>query len=75
MMIGDVACPIIGRASMNITTLDVTDVRGVQEGDEVTVISADSDDPNSVANIAKLCGTIPYDVLVHVVSSIRRTMV
>jgi alanine racemase len=75
MMIGDVVCPIIGRVSMNITILDVTDARGVQEGDEVTVISAESSDPNSVANIAKLCNTIPYDILVHVVSSVRRTVV
>ncbi|MEY3470873.1 MAG: hypothetical protein RLZZ223_223, partial [Candidatus Parcubacteria bacterium] len=36
-----VLCPIIGRVSMNITTIDVSDVPEVKLGDTVTIISDD----------------------------------
>lgn len=64
-------CPIVGRVSMNITTVDVSHV-DAKAGDEVIVISANKDDKNSVENIAKTCRTIPYDILVHIPSQLRR---
>lgn len=68
-------CPIVGRVSMNMTTVDVTDVADVKEGSEVIVISTHSEDKNSVANIAQTCNTIPYDILVHIPSTLRRTII
>ncbi len=68
-------CPIIGRVSMNMTTVDVTDVFDVKEGDEVEVISTKHQAPNSIEHIAKLCDTIPYDILVHIPTTLRRVVV
>jgi len=73
--INNVVCPIIGRVSMNITTVDAEAVHGVKKGDPVTVVSAHSEDPNSVEHIAALCGTIPYVVLVNLSPLLRRRMV
>ncbi len=67
--------PIIGRVSMNITTIDITDISGIKIDDEVIVISSQPEDKNSVENIAKLCGTIPYEILVHVQTSLHREMI
>ncbi|HXK39560.1 MAG TPA: alanine racemase, partial [Candidatus Paceibacterota bacterium] len=65
-------CPIIGRVSMNMTTIDVTDLPEVAEGDGVEVIGADPSAKNTVAAIAELCGTIPYDILVRIPTHLKR---
>ncbi len=70
--IGQTFCPIIGRVSMNISSIDVSGAGDVQLGQEVVVISNKKEDKNSVENIAKLCGCIPYEILVHIPSNLRR---
>ncbi|MEK7606224.1 MAG: alanine racemase [Patescibacteria group bacterium] len=68
-------CALIGRISMNMSCVDVTDVASVKEGDEVIVISTDSTKQNSAQKMAELCNTIPYEILVHVNPSLRRSVV
>jgi alanine racemase len=76
--------PIIGRVSMNITTIDVTEiVRHIPElgeGYPVTIISAPTQsermtDKNSVAAMARLCDTIPYEILVHIPAHLKRILI
>lgn len=67
-------CPIVGRVSMNITTVDVSGV-DVKAGDEVIVISAKKEDKNSVENIAKTCEMITYEVLVKIPGQLRRVII
>lgn len=74
MRIGDVDCPIAGRVSMNMSTLDITDAPEVARGDVVIALSRTAEHPNSVANIAARIGTIPYEVLVHVPPHLRRVV-
>lgn len=70
--INGVACPIVGRVSMNITAVDISKVKNAKVGQEVVVFSDNPSDPNSIENAAKLCDTIPYDLLVKLHPSIRR---
>lgn len=70
-----IPCPIIGRVSMNITTVDVTNIPNVKMGTEVTVISNISGDQNSISMIAKKCNTITYDIAVRIPAHIRRSFV
>lgn len=72
--VNGILCPIIGRVSMNITTIDVSDVPAVKLGDTVTIISDDNASPISVSNIAKTCQTIPYEILVHIPAHLRRVI-
>ncbi len=72
--IGNDFCPIVGRVSMDITSIDVSEVNDAKIGDEVVVISSNPKDRNSVENIACICGTIPYEILVHVERKLRRVM-
>lgn len=67
-------CPIIGRVSMNITTIDVSKVPQVKLGDTVIIISNDNSSPISINNIAKICNTIPYEILVHIPAHLRRVL-
>ena len=73
--IKDTVCPIVGRISMNITTVDAGAVADVNKGDEVTVVSVRKEDKNSVENMAKMCNTIPYVILVNISPQLRRVVV
>jgi alanine racemase len=73
--VNDTICPIVGRVSMNITTIDVSEVKDAQVGMEALVISDDTDAPNSIENLAIAADTIPHELLVHLVSSTRREVI
>ncbi len=55
--------PVVGRVCMDLSMLDVTNVPGVQMGDEVTLIGQDGNDQITVFDVADWMGTIPYEVL------------
>lgn len=70
------ACPVVGRVSMNMSTIDVSRViPAPQLEEEVEVISRMPDKGNSVERLAAACSTIPYEVLVGLDSGISRTLV
>ncbi len=69
------ACPIIGRVSMNIVIIDVSKINDLHVGDEVVAISAKSSDENSIVNMAKKCGTISYEIAVHIPAQLKKVVV
>ncbi len=71
----DFLCPIIGRVSMNITTIDISGISNPKIGDEVIVISNDSNNKNSIQGIAKIVETIPYEVVVYIPEHLKRVVV
>lgn len=72
--IKNIFCPIVGRISMNLTSINISGVEAIKLEDKVIVISENKEDKNSILNIARLCDTIPYEVLVHISSSLRRSI-
>ena len=74
--VSGIFCPIVGRVSMNITTIDVSEVPEIKIGDGVIVISRNKKDKNSIENMAKIIDeTIPYEIVVHIPSQLRRVVV
>ena len=67
-------CGILGLVSMNITVIDLTGIPEPKIGDEVVVISGLSNDSNSAVNIAKICNTAVYEILVHIPQHLRRVV-
>lgn len=66
---------IVGNISMDLTLVDVTDIPGVSVGDEVTLLGK-SDGCSVTANeVARLLGTIPYEVLCSVGKRVPRIYV
>jgi alanine racemase len=63
--------PIIGSVSMDLTVIDVTDVKGeIKTGDEIAVF----DNVNvTVEEIAEICGTIGYEVIAKIEDKADRT--
>jgi len=54
--------PVLGRISMDQIIVDLTDHPAAGVGTVVELISPDPNAPNSVANLARLGETIPYEV-------------
>lgn len=73
--VGGTYCPIIGKVSMNITTIDLSPIYNTFVGQEVIVYSNNPEDKNSIENTAKICQTIPYTLLVHLAESIKRIII
>ena len=55
--------PIIGRISMDMTVVDITDHDGVEVGDTATLIGRDGESNITLDEVADLAGTISYEIL------------
>jgi len=64
--------PIVGRISMDLTLIDVTDVAGAQIGDEVTLLGASGQRAINAADHASLASTIPYEILCNISKRVPR---
>ena len=67
--------PVVGRVCMNIFMVDVTDVPGVEVGDEVTLVGRNGEAVITVEELADLCGTINYEFLARLSPAIPRVTV
>lgn len=74
MEVKKVVCPIVGRVSMNMSSIDVTEAPGVRIGDSVTVISRVPGAANSVTEMAGRARTTPYVLLARIPQHLRRTV-
>ena len=60
--VGQAVVPVLGRISMDQIVIDLTDHPEVGVGQPVELISPDPNTPHSVANLARLAQTIPYEI-------------
>lgn len=73
-LVRGIVCKFLGRVSMDMITLDVTDVPGVRPGDEVTLIGKDKNEEITAQNIADQLGTIQYEVITRINPLIERVV-
>jgi alanine racemase len=66
---------VVGRVSMDLTLLDVTDVPGVEVGDQVTLLGADGELTVPAEDIARTIGTLSYEVTCGVSARVPRVCV
>ena len=67
-----VRVPIIGRISMDVTVVDITDVESAREGDVATLIGSDRSVTRTLDQVAAEAGTISYEVLTGLTSRLPR---
>jgi alanine racemase len=67
--------PIAGRVSMDLTIIDVTDIPGVELGDEVILIGEQSGLGITAEDLAEQTGTISYEIVTGVSSRVTRVFV
>jgi len=70
MLVAGQRAPIVGRVCMDSCMIDITDIEGVEEGDNVTVFSAEAG--NTPEDMAAVLGTIPYEVTTSVAARVKR---
>jgi alanine racemase len=74
MLVRGTPAPIAGRVSMNMSSIEVTDIPEAAQGDPVIAISRNPEDQNSVAHMAELAGTTPYVILTHIPQHLKRVV-
>ncbi len=64
--------PIVGRISMDLTTVDVTGIPGVEVADEVVLLGATDGLTVDAREHAELANTIPYEILCAISKRVPR---
>jgi alanine racemase len=64
--------PIVGKVSMDVTTVDVTKIPGAQIGDEVVLIGEQSGGKITAADFSRQTQTIAYEVLCNIGKRVPR---
>lgn len=67
--------PVVGRVCMNIMMVDVTDIDGVEIGDEVVLLGGRGTESVSAEELAGLSETINYEFLARLSPSLPRVVV
>jgi alanine racemase len=65
--------PVVGRVSMDLTIIDVTDIHGVSEDDAATLIGADGDLSITAEEVARDAGTISYEITCGIGARVPRS--
>jgi alanine racemase len=64
--------PVVGRVSMDLTTVDVGHIPGIAVGDEVVLIGADNGRSVDAVELARLCESVPYEILCGISQRVPR---
>jgi alanine racemase len=64
--------PVVGRVSMDLTIIDVTDVPDVALDDRVTLLGKDGDRSIAAEDLGQLAGTISYEVTCGISNRVPR---
>jgi len=64
--------PMVGKISMDVTTIDVTKIPSAQIGDEAVLIGEENGRSITAADIAALAQTIAYEVLCNISKRVPR---
>ena len=64
--------PVAGRVSMDFTLVDVTDIPGVEVGDQVTLLGRVGELAVTAEDLARIVGTISYEVTCGISSRVPR---
>lgn len=64
--------PVVGRISMDLTTVDVGHIPNVAVGDEVVLIGVNNGKSVDAVELARLCETVPYEILCGISQRVPR---
>jgi alanine racemase len=64
--------PLVGRVSMDQAVLDVTEIAGVEAGDEVTIVGTQGGETITAFDHAEAVGTIPWEIFTRIARRVRR---
>lgn len=65
-------CRVLGRVTMDQMLADVSALKDVKAGDEAVLIGRQRDEEISAAELARWCGTVPWEVLTNITYRVPR---
>ena len=68
-------CALLGRVTMDLMMIDVSKIDNVQVGDEVVLMGRDGNEEISCAELARMAGTIPWEITTRIGARVRRVYV
>jgi alanine racemase len=68
-------CPVIGRVTMDLMMIDVSNIDNVQVGDEVVLMGRDGSEEVSCVELAEKAGTITWEIITRIGARVRRVFV
>ena len=75
MLVRGRRCLLLGRVTMDLMVIDVTNIDDVQVGDEVVLMGCDENEEISCAELAERAGTIPWEIVTRIGARVRRVYV
>ena len=67
--------PVVGRISMDLAVVDVTEIDGVRPNDEVVILGSQAGETISARDHAEATCTIPWEVFTRIGARVRRVAV
>jgi len=68
-------CALLGRITMDLMMIDVSEIDQVKVGDEVVLLGRQGDEEISATEMAERAGTIPWEIVTRIGSRVRRVQV
>ncbi|MBI4060870.1 MAG: alanine racemase [Elusimicrobia bacterium] len=75
VLVGGKRCPVVGRVTMDQTMIDVTGAPRARVGDDAVLMGRQDAAVVPVSELARLCGTIPYETVTALSSRVPRVPV
>jgi alanine racemase len=67
--------PVVGRVNMDLTSIDVTDIEGVAQGDEVVLLGRQGREAISADEMAGWAETISYEIVTSIGARVPRIQI
>jgi alanine racemase len=68
-------CPLLGRVTMDLIMIDVSQIRDAAVGDEVVLMGRQGDEEISTTELAERADTITWEIITRIGSRVRRVYV
>jgi alanine racemase len=65
-------CKVLGRVTMDLTMVDVTEIPGARIGDEAVLMGRQGEEEILASELAQLAGTIAWEIFTGIGSRVRR---
>lgn len=67
--------PVVGRVCMDLTMVDLTDLKNIEKGEDVILLGKQGDSVITADELASKCGTISYEILTSLGNRSRKIYV
>lgn len=75
VLIGGKSCPVAGRVSMDYLAVEIGKEHSVRVGDVATLLGKDGTEVVRAEELARLAGTVPYEIVTRIPQHIPRLLV